>query len=421
MRLTLIVRCLVLVFGLTIPPAAHADPCGLVPPLFWAGGDDGGQTPIKRIGVQRTYVFYKNGVEAIALRPGFSGKVDEFGMLIPFPSPPAIRKLPDNVFEQIAAAIDPPEVVIDVRPQDFSGFGAGFGGGGMGGGGGGFGGGGFGFVPQDEVKVIREEAIGMYEVAVLAAGSAKALKRWMDDHEYAYPSGMDVVCPEYIRDGWCFVAVKTKVKQKDAADPRPGQREINNELPEGSTFDGHVQAMGFRFHTRKLVVPMRLSVHNPGDLRNVVYLLSDTPSKISNIPTEFVRRQISGMKLFDQMTQPLPLRVLGGTVQDIPAIRRRGLERERDPQPHNGVAAELFAADIVAARTRRLESRSEVFEKDLLKINEALDLRGKDVDADVGRLLFTERARLVRAALKAIDDMTLTVIDGDFPREVLAR
>ncbi len=403
---------------MNFPASAMADPCGLVPPLVQAGADAGNQARITRIGKQRTYVFFRNGVESIALRPGFSGKVDEFGMLIPFPSPPAIRKLPDNVFEQIAAAIDPPEVVIDLRPP--SGDGGFFGGGGGLGGGGGFGGA-MGFVPRNQVRVIREEAVGMYEVAVLAAGSATSLKRWMDDHQYSYPSGMDAVCPEYIEQRWCFVAVKTKVNQKAAADPRPGQRRIDNELPEGASFDGHVQAMGFRFRTRQLVVPMRLSVHNSGKLHNVVYLLSDTPCKIRHLPETFVKRQVSGEKLFDQLTQPLPLRIIGGTIDDIPLSRRRGLAVERDPRPHNGVAAELFAADIVAARTGRLESRSESFEKELEKINAALDLRGADVDRDVQQLLSTERAMLIRATLRAIEGMTLTVIDGDFPRDVLAR
>ena len=397
------------------PPDAKGDPCGMVPPIDWVA-----QTPIKRIGVQQTYVFYHRNLETIVLRPGFSGNVDEFGMLIPFPSPPAIRKVPDNVFEQIAAAIDPPEIVIDVRPQAGM-YGGGMGGG-FGGGGGGFGGGGLGFqLPKDEVRVIREEAVGMYEVAVLAAGSAGALKRWMDDHRFAYPSGMDVVCPEYIEQDWCFVAVKTKVKQKQAADPQPGQRAIDNALPEGASFDGHVQAMGFRFHTPELVVPMRLSVHNLGELRNVVYLLSDNPSKIRNIPEEFVRRQITGFKLFEQMTKPLPLRIIGGMINDLPFAMRNGLDERRDPQPHNGVAAELFASDIVAAKTRQLESRGEAYEKHLFKINEALELRGEEIDAAVRRQLRNERARTVRAALKAIDQMTLTVIDGDFPREVLAR
>ena len=76
---------------------AEADPCGMVPPI-WEG-----QGPaITRIGEQLTYVFYKDGIESFVIRPSFEGKVDEFGMLIPFPSPPAIRKLPDDVFEHEA-------------------------------------------------------------------------------------------------------------------------------------------------------------------------------------------------------------------------------------------------------------------------------------------------------------------------------
>ncbi|MEO8498492.1 MAG: DUF2330 domain-containing protein, partial [Planctomycetota bacterium] len=113
MRFSCVVWCVVVggMLGIGLPDA-KGDPCGMVPPIDWVA-----KVPIRRIGAQMTYVFYQNGMETIVLRPGFTGNVDEFGMLIPFPSPPAIRKVPDNVFEQIAAAIDPPEVVIDVRPQ----------------------------------------------------------------------------------------------------------------------------------------------------------------------------------------------------------------------------------------------------------------------------------------------------------------
>ena len=67
---------------------------------------------IARQGAQRTYVFFKDGIETIALRPGFTGSVEDFGMLIPFPSPPALRKIEDDTFAHIEAAIDPPKVVV---------------------------------------------------------------------------------------------------------------------------------------------------------------------------------------------------------------------------------------------------------------------------------------------------------------------
>ncbi len=153
---------------------AWADPCGMVPPVSL----DGAPIPIRRVGLQKTYMFFADGIETIVLRPGFSGDVDNFGMLIPFPSPPGIRKVPDNVFAQIAAAVDPPEIRVDLRPR-----------------------------PKmrrnimarasaprkkaeekpledDEVRVLKQEAVGMYEVAVLEAGSAAALKAWMDQNGF---------------------------------------------------------------------------------------------------------------------------------------------------------------------------------------------------------------------------------------------
>ena len=93
--------------------AAHAaaDPCGMVPPIYTGLG-----TPITRVGPQRTYVFYKDGMETYVIRPGFRGKVEEFGMLIPFPSPPAMRKVSDAIFPHLASAIEPPEVIIEKSP-----------------------------------------------------------------------------------------------------------------------------------------------------------------------------------------------------------------------------------------------------------------------------------------------------------------
>ncbi len=386
---------------------APADPCGMVPPIYLNQ-----EIPIARVGLQKTYVFFKDGVESFVIRPGFTGKVDEFGMLIPFPNPPAIRKMPDDIFAHLDKAIDPPEVVVNLFPPP----------------------------PQaalasaapdpqsaphksplqfDQVRVLRQEAVGMYEVAVLEAGSSAALNRWMSDHGYKYPRGMDEVCDDYVKLKWCFVAVKTKVGQKRGVAPRPGAGRINSKLPKGSTFDGNVQAMGFRFHSKQLVVPMRLSAFNEGELRNVVYLVTDGPRKIRSIPEEYVVRQLSGEELHRNVSGLLPLRVLGGTVADIPKSRRASLLRQRDPAPHNGHAKDLFASDLLAVKQNRLSNPHEEAEKMLLRIGERFGLRGAEVDRLNGDSLKSARQRAVAAAVKDIKNVTLTVIDGDFPREVL--
>jgi Uncharacterized protein conserved in bacteria (DUF2330) len=393
---------------LAASPAA-ADPCGMVPPIYSGQG-----RPIERVGAQKTYVFYRDGVESVAIRPGFRGKVDEFGMLIPFPSVPELRKLPDQLFPHVQAAIDPPEVVMHVyrhrrRPsmrRARSGGGAksrameG--------------------LAYDQVRVLKQEAVGMYQVAVLAAGSAAALKRWMGQHGYRYPKGMDVPANDYVKLGWCFVAVKTKVGQKKGVNPRPGMRRVKSKLPAGSSFSGHVQAMGFRFRTRKLVVPMRLSAFNGGRMRNIVYVLTNGPQRINHIPSKYVVRQLPGWKLHRNLTRPLPLRVIGGTIKDLRPYQRQSLRQRRNPRPHNEHAAELFATDALAVRTRRLSHPHEELKKELLRIGERLKLRGANIDRLNREVLKKKSDRMVRKALGSIKQMTMTVVDGDFARDVVA-
>ncbi len=108
---------------------------------------------------------------------------------------------------------------------------------------------------------------------------------------------MDKVCNEYVDLRWCFVAVKTKVGGKTGVDPQPGQQTVDTKLPFGATFDGHVQAMGFRFKTDKLVVPMRLSAFNEGELRNIVYLLTDSPHKIESLGKDVRCTSRSGQRI----------------------------------------------------------------------------------------------------------------------------
>jgi hypothetical protein len=399
--------------ALAVGPAAgrlYADPCGMVPPIYVGEGP-----AITRVGLQKTYVFYKDGMETFVIRPGFDGKVDEFGMLIPFPEPPALRKVSEDIFAHIERAIDPPEVIVDLRPPPPAAP-AGPGGGG-------------GAVPDgtfsdlalgiNEVRVLRQEAVGMYEVAVLEAGSAAALKRWMADHGFKYPTGMDAVCEEYVKLRWCFVAEKARVGQKSGLDPKPRARDVDGKLPVGASFDGHVQAMGFRFRTKQLVVPMRLSAYNEGELRNVVYLMTDGPRKIRSIPEEYVVRQLTGEQLFRNINDPLPIRVINGTAAEIPDWRRKSLQQERDPTPHNGEARELFASDLLAVKQGRLSHPFEEDEKMLLRIGEGLMLRGPEIDNLNLEVLEQQRRKTVAAAVQDVKKMTLTVVDGDFPREVL--
>jgi hypothetical protein len=164
---------------------------------------------------------------------------------------------------------------------------------------------------------------------------------------------------------------------------------------------------------------MRLSAFNEGTMHNIVYLLTDGPRKMRSIPEESVVRQLTGEELLRNVTQPLPLRIIGGTVADIPDWQRPSLPQQRDPAPHNGFAKELFALDLLAVKEGRLSHPFEEDEKMLLRIGEHFGLRGPEIDKLNLAALEKERETAVKAALDDLKKMTMTVIDGDFPREVV--
>jgi len=384
----------------------------MVPPA-WVPVAENGAPAISRQGDQITYAFFKDGVQTLVLRPGFRGSVDQFGMLIPFPSPPAIRKTADDTFTHLAAAVDAPVVTVDLneriqylksvalsssvresrsKKKD-------------------------GGLKFDEVKVISQEAVGMYEVAVLEAGSSAALAKWMEDHEFRYPDGMDKVIEDYVAVSWAFVAIKAKVGAMPGVAPVPGMTGVNPKLPTGASFDGHVQGMGFRFKTESPVIPMRLSAFNEASARNLVYVLSESPVRIDGLDAGLVKRQVRGRDVWTNVNDLLPVKVVGGTVT---SAMLKQIDPQRDPTPYNGIAKELFAADILAATSGELALPFEEAEKDLLRISEGFGLRGPQIDALHGVELAQQRSDVLGDAIASLDEMTLTVLDGDFDAKYTA-
>lgn len=376
----------------------------MVPPIALTEG----APELTRKGDQLTYVFFKDGIEDIALRPAFEGKLTDFGMLIPFPSPPEIRKVSDDIFVHLHNVAEPPVIEINLRPRR--------------------GGGGFidigdslmFFEMGAKVRVIREEAVGMYQVAVLEAANPKALAEWMTAHGYIYPTGMDKACEDYIKDGWCFVAVKANIGSKAKADPQPGMRKVEPEVKDAA-FEGAVQAMGFRFRVKEPVIPMRLSAFNAGRLFNRVYILTDHPCRINELPDSLVKLQLPGAKVYSHLTDPLEIKVIGGTFIDAARMGYMDdLDEERDPKPRNGKAGKLFASDLSSIAHQQLSRPHEDHQKELLRINERFNLRAPVIDKMIEELIETLYTGAYAMTEDAFEGLTLTVIEGDFPRETIA-
>jgi hypothetical protein len=230
---------------------------------------------------------------------------------------------------------------------------------------------------------------------------------------------MDAVAQDYVNDRWCFVVIKARIGPVDAVAPKPGMRTVDPSLPRGASFDGFVQGMGFRFATKTPVVPMRLSVFNGEDPRNVVYVLTDQPVRIEGVPLSTVVRQVDGKTLLANLTNPIPVTWTGGDADDLADNEVKQVESSRDPAKYNGVARDLFAADLMALRSGELSLAIEETEKTLLNISEALLLRGPKIDALHADALAAATQAQTSDALKDLRSMHLTVIDGVFPRSVL--
>jgi hypothetical protein len=216
--------------------------------------------------------------------------------------------------------------------------------------------------------------------------------------------------------------VKANVGSQSAVEPKPGMRKADALVDDATGFEGAEQAMGFRFEIDEPVVPMRLSAFNGGDLHNIVYVFSDRALKIPELPQKFVQGKISGEKLFKNMTEPLPVKVLGGTIEDAEKMGYFKMPQyNRDPRPKNGDAYDLLSSDLLAVKTGELTHPFEAREKELLKIGERLGLRGEEVDKLIGEVISKERLAAAEAVKDAYKGMVLTVIKGDFPREVIAK
>ena len=179
--------------------------------------------------------------------------------------------------------------------------------------------------------------------------------------------------------------------------------------------------MGFRYKVDKPSLPMRLSPFNEGEKRQIVYYLTDEPVRFEGVDTSLVKRQLAGWRLLKNITQLLPVRVLGGRPSEVSKDMLSDLRPRRDPKPHNGEAKALFSSDLRALKTGQLSLDHEEKEKELLRIGEALNLRGPQLDLLHEAHLDVERDKNAQGELGKLEGYYLTVLDGDFPVELMKK
>lgn len=202
-----------LVLGQVASPAA-ACACGApAPPI----GSD------VNVGAEHAMVRWDGDLEEIVLQLDLTSDSGSTGLIFPTPNPATVTAGDPELFESLRDAMQP-EIVTE---YDWWGMGGLLGGAGAPGDGGGAG-----------PDVLARVQLGPIEATTLAASDSQGLTDWLTTNGYGLSEAVTAELPQYIDDGWSFVALK-----------------LTGDVP----LDGALDPITFTFETDSLVYPMRMS------------------------------------------------------------------------------------------------------------------------------------------------------------------
>lgn len=233
-----------IVVGQLVAAPAYACACGAPAP-----------TPGTEVNVDRetSIVRWDGGLEEIVMQLDMRSDAGETGLVVPTPNPATVTAGDGEIFDALATAIEPVEVI----EWDWWGNGIGFGS--------------TGGAPGDGApQVLAQVQLGPIEATTLAADDAQGLTDWLDENGYALSAEVTAELAPYVTEGWSFVALK-----------------LTGELP----FDGELDPIRFTFESDSLVYPMRLSraADSPQTVR--LYVLGDHRAVVTTIGGDDVAGQ----------------------------------------------------------------------------------------------------------------------------------
>lgn len=176
-------------------------------------------------GDQRVFIYHRNGMEDLILQASIKGNGSDFGMVLPLPAVPDIRKVERAFFDDLFDMTRTRRVAWEGRAKEA---------------------GGAGRMMEDNaalerVEVVKKDVVGPFETVVLKARKLDALNDWLKENQYKTSDENKALMQSYLDQEWFFVAVKVTVE---------GQKQ---------QFDGRAQPMGFRFPTKTIVLPTKMA------------------------------------------------------------------------------------------------------------------------------------------------------------------
>lgn len=102
------------------------------------------------------------------------------------------------------------------------------------------------------VKVLRQFAVGEYDIVVLSAKESDGLATWLKENEYRIPEGAETVLGSYIKQQMKFFVAKVNLERQEQA---------------GRTWLRPIQVS---YSTRKFMLPIRLGTVNADGAQDLI-------------------------------------------------------------------------------------------------------------------------------------------------------
>jgi len=213
---------------------------------------------------QKAIIVYDRGREDLLLQVKYQGPLEDFGWLIPVPGLPSVEKGAMEPFYELSQLTQRKfGQVVDT---------AGAGGRGR---------------AQDEaerVNVLEIKTVGAYEVAILSAGDAGSLVRWLESNGYSVPEGKSAILGEYTAKGWYFVAARIQLdrdvafKLVSTASPKDSDASTRaRQTLQRQMASGELHPLRISFDTPQCIFPLKISAVGGKSSELSLYVLSAEP------------------------------------------------------------------------------------------------------------------------------------------------
>ncbi|OGC99156.1 hypothetical protein A3E17_01570 [Candidatus Amesbacteria bacterium RIFCSPHIGHO2_12_FULL_48_14] len=175
---------------------------------------------------QKAVIWHEAGKETLIISPVFRGNTREFAWVIPVPARPEVEASRDEVFTALDDFTRPKYPDRYPIPLGI----------------------GKGMISEDyeaQVTVVETKRVDIYDIAVLEAQEGRALREWLRENGYEYPTNKDYLLQYYVNKDWFFVAAKVNTEALGYAGS--GLRE------------GHATPLEISFSSNQIIYPLRIS------------------------------------------------------------------------------------------------------------------------------------------------------------------